>query len=122
MFRRWKENGRKALLAMQAAVLSRMMTICSYAETVQDANWMKEDATSGGLFTEAITKVQDVFRSGYAFAIVVAVGLFVLLFIYAGVKLSLVIPLTQSKQAEDIPDLRGHDLRVWGNLLCKSGL
>ena len=30
-----------------------MMTICSYAETVQDANWMKEDATSGGLFTEA---------------------------------------------------------------------
>ena len=43
MFRRWKENGRKALLAMQAAVLSRMMTICSYAETVQDANWMKED-------------------------------------------------------------------------------
>ena len=70
MFRRWKENGRKALLAMQAAVLSRMMTICSYAETVQDANWMKEDATSGGLFTEAITKVQDVFRSGYAFAIV----------------------------------------------------
>ena len=58
MFRRWKENGRKALLAMQAAVLSRMMTICSYAETVQDANWMKEDATSGGLFTEAITKVQ----------------------------------------------------------------
>ena len=54
MFRRWKENGRKALLAMQAAVLSRMMTICSYAETVQDANWMKEDATSGGLFTEAI--------------------------------------------------------------------
>ena len=49
MFRRWKENGRKALLAMQAAVLSRMMTICSYAETVQDANWMKEDATSGGL-------------------------------------------------------------------------
>ena len=45
MFRRWKENGRKALLAMQAAVLSRMMTICSYAETVQDANWMKEDAT-----------------------------------------------------------------------------
>ena len=52
MFRRWKENGRKALLAMQAAVLSRMMTICSYAETVQDANWMKEDATSGGLFTE----------------------------------------------------------------------
>ena len=72
MFRRWKENGRKALLAMQAAVLSRMMTICSYAETVQDANWMKEDATSGGLFTEAITKVQDVFRSGYAFAIVVA--------------------------------------------------
>ena len=67
MFRRWKENGRKALLAMQAAVLSRMMTICSYAETVQDANWMKEDATSGGLFTEAITKVQDVFRSGYAF-------------------------------------------------------
>ncbi len=67
MFRRWKENGRKALLAMQAAVLSRMMTICSYAETVQDANWMKEDATSGGLFTEAITKVQDVFRSGYCF-------------------------------------------------------
>ena len=86
MFRRWKENGRKALLAMQAAVLSRMMTICSYAETVQDANWMKEDATSGGLFTEAITKVQDVFRSGYAFAIVVAVGLFVLLFIYAGIN------------------------------------
>ena len=64
MFRRWKENGRKALLTMQAAVLSGMMTICSYAETVQDANWMKEDATSGGLFTEAITKVQDVFRSG----------------------------------------------------------
>ena len=62
MFRRWKENGRKALLAMQAAVLSRMMTICSYAETVQDANWMKEDATSGGLFTEAITKVQDNLR------------------------------------------------------------
>ena len=88
MFRRWKENGRKALLTMQAAVLSGMMTICSYAETVQDANWMKEDATSGGLFTEAITKVQDVFRSGYSFAIVVAVGLFVLLFIYAGVKLS----------------------------------
>lgn len=58
MFRRWKENGRKALLTMQAAVLSGMMTICSYAETVQDANWMKEDATSGGLFTEAITKVQ----------------------------------------------------------------
>ena len=55
MFRRWKENGRKALLTMQAAVLSGMMTICSYAETVQDANWMKEDATSGGLFTEAIT-------------------------------------------------------------------
>ena len=80
MFRRWKENGRKALLTMQAAVLSGMMTICSYAETVQDANWMKEDATSGGLFTEAITKVQDVFRSGYSFAIVVAVGLFVLLF------------------------------------------
>ena len=78
MFRRWKENGREALLAMQAAVLSRMMTICSYAETVQDANWMKEAATSGGLFTEAITKVQDVFRSGYSFAIVVAVGLFVL--------------------------------------------
>ena len=50
MFRRWKENGRKALLTMQAAVLSGMMTICSYAETVQDANWMKEDATSGGLF------------------------------------------------------------------------
>ena len=74
MFRRWKENGRKALLTMQAAVLSGMMTICSYAETVQDANWMKEDATSGGLFTEAITKVQDVFRSGYAFAIVVAAG------------------------------------------------
>lgn len=43
MFRRWKENGRKALLTMQAAVLSGMMTICSYAETVQDANWMKED-------------------------------------------------------------------------------
>ena len=40
MFRRWKENGRKALLTMQAAVLSGMMTICSYAETVQDANWM----------------------------------------------------------------------------------
>ena len=47
MFRRWEENGRKALLTMQAAVLSGMMTICSYAETVQDANWMKEDATSG---------------------------------------------------------------------------
>ena len=41
MFRRWKENGRKALLTMQAAVLSGMMTICSYAETVQDANWMR---------------------------------------------------------------------------------
>ena len=88
MFRRWKENGRKALLAMQAAVLSRMMTICSYAETVQDANWMKEDATSGGLFTEAIMKVQDVFRSGYAFEILVAVGLFVLLIIYAAVRLT----------------------------------
>ena len=88
MFRRWKENGRKALLTMQAAVLSGMMTICSYAETVQDANWMKEDATSGGLFTEAITKVQDVFRSGYSFAIVVAVGLFVL-----------VILLTQSRRS-----------------------
>ena len=64
MFRRWKENGRKALLAMQTAIVSAMMTFRSYAETVADANWMKEDATSGGLFTEAITKVQDVFRSG----------------------------------------------------------
>ena len=26
MFRRWKENGRKALLAMQAAVLSRTVS------------------------------------------------------------------------------------------------
>ena len=65
----------------------------------QDANWMKEDATSGGLFTEAITKVQDVFRSGYSFAIVVAVGLFVLLFIYAGVKLSFGDLLTQSRRS-----------------------
>ena len=52
MFRRWKENGRKALLTMQAAVLSGMMTICSYAETVQDANWMKEDATSAFLLAQ----------------------------------------------------------------------
>lgn len=74
MFRRWKENGRKALLTMQAAVLSGMMTICSYAETVQDANWMKEDATSGGLFTEAITKVQDVFRSGYSSGVKLSFG------------------------------------------------
>ena len=114
MFRRWKENGRKALLAMQAAVLSRMMTICSYAETVQDANWMKEDATSGGLFTEAITKVQDVFRSGYAFAIVVAVGLVVLLFIYAGVKLSF-------GDTSDAKQTKQKIFRIFVGMICAFG-
>ena len=114
MFRRWKENGRKALLTMQAAVLSGMMTICSYAETVQDANWMKEDATSGGLFTEAITKVQDVFRSGYSFAIVVAVGLFVLLFIYAGVKLSF-------GDTSDAKQTKQKIFRIFVGMICAFG-
>ena len=108
MFRRWKENGRKALLAMQAAVLSGMMTLCSYA------NWMKEDATSGGLFTEAITKVQDVFRSGYAFAIVVAVGLFVLLFIYAGVKLSF-------GDTSDAKQTKQKIFRIFVGMICAFG-
>ena len=114
MFRRWKENGRKALLTMQAAVLSGMMTICSYAETVQDANWMKEDATSGGLFTEAITKVQDVFRSGYSFAIVVAVGLFVLLFIYAGEKLSF-------GDTSDAKQTKQKIFRIFVGMICAFG-
>ena len=109
MFRRWKENGRKALLTMQAAVLSGMMTICSYAETVQDANWMKEDATSGGLFTEAITKVQDVFRSGYSF-----VGLFVLLFIYAGVKLSF-------GDTSDAKQTKQKIFRIFVGMICAFG-
>lgn len=91
MFRRWKENGRKALLAMQAAVLSRMMTICSYAETVQ-----------------------DVFRSGYAFAIVVAVGLFVLLFIYAGVKLSF-------GDTSDAKQTKQKIFRIFVGMICAFG-
>ena len=71
MERKWKEG----TSAMQAAVLSRMMTICSYAETVQDANWMKEDATSGGLLRKRSRRCRMCSGSGYAFAIVVAVGL-----------------------------------------------
>lgn len=66
MFRRWKENGRKALLTMQAAVLSGMMTICSYAETVQDANWMKEDGDKRRTFYGSNHEGAGVFRSGYS--------------------------------------------------------
>ena len=57
MFRRWKENGRKALLAMQAAVLSRMMTICSYAETVQDETAeITESSTGAGQAEDFLRK------------------------------------------------------------------
>ena len=80
----------------------------------QDANWMKEDATSGGLFTEAITKVQDVFRSGYSFAIVVAVGLFVLLFIYAGVKLSF-------GDTSDAKQTKQKIFRIFVGMVCAFG-
>ena len=75
---------------------------------------MKEDATSGGLFTEAITKVQDVFRSGYSFAIVVAVGLFVLLFIYAGVKLSF-------GDTSDAKQTKQKIFRIFVGMICAFG-
>ena len=75
---------------------------------------LKEDATSGGLFTEAITKVQDVFRSGYSFAIVVAVGLFVLLFIYAGVKLSF-------GDTSDAKQTKQKIFRIFVGMICAFG-
>mgnify|MGYP000066743003 FL=1 len=75
------------------------------------------------LFTEAITKVQDVFRSGYSFAIVVAVGLFVLLFIYAGVKLSFGDTSDAKQTKQKIFRIFVGMICAFGAiLLCKSGL
>lgn len=65
-------------------------------------------------FTEAITKVQDVFRSGYSFAIVVAVGLFVLLFIYAGVKLSF-------GDTSDAKQTKQKIFRIFVGMICAFG-
>ena len=114
MFRQWKEYGRKAAFAVQTAAMSAAMAICSYADTVEDANWMKEEATGGGLFTDAITKVQDVFRSGYSFAIVVAIGMFALLFIYAGVKFAF-------GDTSDAKQTKAMIFRIFIGMICAFG-
>ena len=57
---------------------------------------------------------QDVFRSGYSFAIVVAVGLFVLLFIYAGVKLSF-------GDTSDAKQTKQKIFRIFVGMICAFG-